>query len=106
MEIDSKELEKQILELKTPIMVEFWSSWCPPCQMIKDILDELENEYEGKVKILKINSDMNADAVSKYGVKGLPGFIFFKNGNEVKREVGAKSKKELQDLLEEVITKL
>jgi len=103
MEINSKDLEKEILNSKKPVLVEFWGSWCLPCQMMAPTLKEFEKEYQDKIKILKINSDINPIVSDQYNIKGVPTFILFIKGKEVKREVGAKSKLELCKLINDSI---
>jgi thioredoxin 1 len=80
--------------------VDFWASWCLPCKAIEEILKELEKEYEGRVKICKLNVDRNRFTAQKYDISGLPTFVIFKDGEPVFREVAAKSKRELQDMIE------
>jgi thioredoxin 1 len=96
-----KELEKEILNSKKPVLLEIWSSWCLSCQAMKSTLEELEEDYKDKIKILKVNPDFNSAISSHYKVKGLPTFIFLKEGREIKREVGAKSKEELSKMIDE-----
>jgi len=103
MEIRPDDLKKEISNSKRPILVEFWSSWCLPCQAMKSILEELEKEYQKKMKIFKINADLNPSASSQYSIKGLPTLVFFKGGKEIKRLVGAKSKKEVLEIVEGLI---
>lgn len=100
MELTSQNLTKQIKKSKIPVLVEFWGSWCPPCQMMAPILEKLAKKYKHKIKILKINTDKNFSIASEFRIRGLPTFILFKNGKEIKREVGAKSKSELCKIVE------
>ncbi|MBU6997090.1 MAG: thioredoxin [Theionarchaea archaeon] len=100
MEITDRVFEKEVLSADVPVLVDFWASWCLPCKAIEETLKELEGEYRGKVKICKLNVDRNKFTAQKYNISGLPTFIFFKNGEPVFREVAAKSKKELQDMIE------
>lgn len=100
---NARQLEEEIKKAKIPILVEFWSSWCAPCQMVKSILEVIEQEYQNKLKVIKINTDLNFNLSSQYKIMGVPTFILFKNGQEVRREVGAKSKEELERLISETI---
>lgn len=100
MELTDRMFEKEVLQSELPVFVDFWASWCLPCKAIESMLDEMEEEYAGKVKICRINADRNKFTAQKYNISGLPTFIIFKDGNPVVQKVGAKSKKELQDMIE------
>ena len=100
MRINLANLKKEIFNSEKPVLLEFWGSWCLPCQVMKFTLKELEKEYQKKIKILKINSDLNPFISSQFKIKGLPSFILFKKGKEIKREVGAKSKEELYKIID------
>lgn len=101
MEVTDRTFEKEVLQSDTPVLVDFWASWCLPCKAIEHMLDELEEEYSGKVKICKLNVDRNKFTAQKYDISGLPTFIIFKDGEPVKREVAAKSRTELKEMIEE-----
>ena len=102
MEANLQGLEKLIAESEAPLLVEFWSSWCPPCQMMKQTLEEFEKEFQERIKLVKINPDINPAVSSKYNIMGLPTFAVFHKGKEIKREVGAKSKEQLKLLIETI----
>lgn len=103
MKKNSKDLEKEITSSEMPVLAEFWGSWCLPCQMMDPTLKELEKEYQDKIKILKINSDTNPTVSSKYDIRGVPTFILFRKGKEIKREIGAKSKEELCKIIDDFL---
>jgi len=87
----------------TPILIDFWAEWCGPCKMIAPVLDELAADYGGKLKICKVDVDANPDIPQKFGIRGIPTLIMFKNGNAEATKVGALSKTQLKDFIEEVI---
>ncbi len=91
--------EKEVLESNIPVLVDYWAEWCGPCKMIAPILDSLTNEYDGKLKISKINIDDNQQTPQKYGVRGIPTLMIFKNGNVEATKVGALSKSQLTDFI-------
>ena len=80
--------ESEVLQSNTPVLVDYWAEWCGPCKMIAPILDDVAKEYSGKLKVAKLNIDENQDTPPKYGIRGIPTLMLFKNGNvEVPRSV-------------------
>ena len=88
--------EKDISEPSSLVLVDFWAEWCGPCKQVGPILEEIANEYESKIKILKINIDENPQTPQKYGVRGIPTLMLFNNGNLVDSKVGSLPKSALE----------
>lgn len=99
MELTDHNFEQEVEKSDKPVMVEFWGSWCPPCKMMAPILEELNNEYEGSVKIKKINMDLHPGSAEKFRIMGVPTFILFKEGKEIKRLVAAQTKDKLKEFV-------
>ena len=95
------DFETDVLKAELPVLVDFWAEWCQPCKMISPIVDEVAKEYAGKVKFVKMNVDDNAETPAKYGVRGIPSLLVFKDGNVVATKVGALSKSQLTAFLDE-----
>ena len=92
--------DKEVLQSSLPVLVDFWAPWCGPCRMISPILDEIADEYVGRFKIVKMNTDENQDTAMKYGIMSIPTLVIFKNGEVVDGMIGAVPKKMLKELLE------
>ena len=87
---------EEVLESKVPVMVDFWATWCGPCKMLAPTVSELADEYEGKVKVCKLDVDQAMDIAMSYGVASIPTLILFKDGEIVKKSVGVVSKTEIE----------
>ena len=98
------DFKTQVLESKEPVVVDFWAPWCAPCRIVSPIIDELAQEFEGKVKVGKLNVDENSQIASAYSVMSIPSIMFFKDGNPVRTMVGAQSKENYKQAIEEVLS--
>ena len=87
--------EDEVLNASDPVLVDYWAEWCGPCKMIAPILDEIASEYTGKIKVAKLNIDDNPQTPPKYGIRGIPTLMLFKNGSVEATKVGALSKSQL-----------
>jgi thioredoxin 1 len=87
--------QNEVLESSEPVLVDYWAEWCGPCKMIAPILTEIATEYQGKVKVAKLNIDENPQTPPKYGIRGIPTLMLFKGGNVEATKVGALSKSQL-----------
>jgi len=87
--------EDEVLNAEGPVLVDYWADWCGPCKMIAPILDDISSEYKGKIKVAKLNIDDNPTTPPKYGIRGIPTLMLFKNGNVEATKVGAVSKSQL-----------
>jgi len=101
VKIDNDNFQSDVLESETPVVVDFWAEWCGPCKMIGPILEELAAEFGDKVKIAKLNIDENQMTPAKYGIRGIPTLLLFKNGEVAGQQVGAMSKSQLQQFVEQ-----
>jgi len=93
--ITDDNFEQEVLQSNTPVLVDYWAEWCGPCKMIAPALDQIASEYQGRLKVAKLNIDENQGTPPKYGIRGIPTLMIFKNGNLEATKVGALSKTQL-----------
>ncbi len=102
LEFTDANFEEEVLKSEKPVLVDFWASWCGPCQMMSPVIDEVASEIGDVAKVGKLNVDENAESAQKYGVMSIPTIIMFKDGKNVKQLVGAQAKEVLVEELKNV----
>ena len=103
IQLSDDSFEADVINAAGPVLVDFWAEWCGPCKMIAPILEEVAGEFEGKLTVAKLNVDENNETPPKYGIRGIPTLLLFKDGNVAATKVGALSKTQLQEFLNENI---
>ena len=99
--ISDASFDADVLQSAQPVLVDYWAEWCGPCKMIAPILDEVSNTYDGKLQIAKMNVDENRDIPAKFGIRGIPTLMLFKNGQLAATKVGAMSKAQLTAFIDQ-----
>lgn len=102
--LNQNNFQAEVLSSAAPVLVDFWAEWCGPCKMIAPILDELATEYNGQIRIGKVNIDDNQNLAAQYGVRAIPTLLLFKNGQVVEQIVGLRSKRDLKSSLDRTVT--
>lgn len=97
--------EAEVLKSDLPVLVDFWAPWCGPCRMVAPVVDEIAKQYEGEVKVVKLNTDENPNVASKYGIRSIPTLMIFKGGDRVDTVVGAVPKATLAETLNKHLPK-
>ncbi|MCH7968890.1 MAG: thioredoxin [Thaumarchaeota archaeon] len=100
---DTKTWEIDVMNSKVPVFVDFWAEWCGPCRMVSPVVEELSNDYDGKVKFVKVNVDEANELASKYNIFSIPTLAIFKNGQLVSQQVGAASKDSYKNMIEKTL---
>lgn len=102
-EIKDADFDTVVLKATKPVLVDFWASWCGPCRMLAPIIEELANEYGDKIDFVKINVDENVETPKKFGIRGIPTLILFKDGQAINTTVGALPKSRIEEILKKFI---
>ncbi|MEK6970913.1 MAG: thioredoxin [archaeon] len=105
MPLTTGTFEKEVLKHSTPVIVDFWAVWCAPCKMLAPRFEELESEYQGKLKFAKINVDENPETAQAHEISGIPCLVLFSHGKEIGRIVGLMPKSELKKQIDEQLAK-
>ncbi len=101
--VDESNFDQIVLQAKTPVLVDFWATWCGPCRMIAPIVEELVEEYEGRISFAKLDVDQNPRTASNYGIMSIPTLLIFKNGNPISNIIGFRPKAELKRNLDDAL---
>lgn len=100
LEITDSNFEQEVASAKVPVLVDFWAAWCAPCRMLAPTVEAIAKDYDGRAKVGKLNVDENNEISAKFGIKGIPTLILFKNGQEQERVVGATTKDNIARMLD------
>ncbi|MBD2016942.1 thioredoxin [Microcoleus sp. FACHB-53] len=103
VQVTDASFKQDVLESDIPVLVDFWAPWCGPCRMVAPVVDEIAQQYDGKVKVVKLNTDENPQVASQYGIRSIPTLMIFKGGQRVDMVVGAVPKTTLANTLEKYI---
>jgi len=98
--LTKENFNQEVKESNIPVLVDFWASWCGPCRMVAPVIDELANDFDGRIKVGKVNVDEQRELAMQYKVMSIPTIILFKNGEEVDKIVGVRSKQDFANMIE------
>jgi thioredoxin 1 len=103
VQVTDSSFKQEVLDSEVPVLVDFWAPWCGPCRMVAPVVDEIAQQYEGQVKVVKLNTDENPNVASQYGIRSIPTLMIFKGGQRVDMVVGAVPKTTLSNTLEKYL---
>jgi thioredoxin 1 len=103
LEVTDASFDQEVIKSEQPVLVDFWAVWCGPCKAMAPVVDSLAESYAGKLKVAKVNVDQNGGAPSRYGIRGIPTLLFFKDGKVVDQVVGYKSQEEIEEKVKSLI---
>ncbi len=103
VKLTKENFESEVIKSDVPVLVDFWASWCGPCRMVSPILDEIDQEYDNKIKVGKVNVDEQGELASEYAIVSIPTILIIKNGKIIEKLVGVHSKDEFCDVIDGVI---
>ncbi|WP_223636172.1 thioredoxin [Corallococcus sp. EGB] len=103
IELGDAEFQREVLEAKEPVLVDFTATWCPPCRVLAPVIDSLAAEYKGRMKMAKLNVDDHPRTPEQYGIRAMPTLLFFKGGKVVKQVVGAVPRAKLEEAVRQVL---
>ncbi len=101
--ITADNFESEVLKSPIPVLIDFWATWCAPCRMIAPIVEEIANEYDGKLKVCKVDVDSNPSIAVEYGIRSIPTLLFFKNGRVVGQIIGAVAKNRIVEQIKNIL---
>ncbi|MBD1841038.1 thioredoxin [Coleofasciculus sp. FACHB-64] len=102
-QVTDASFKQEVLDSEVPVLVDFWAPWCGPCRMVAPVVDEIAQQYDGQVKVVKLNTDENPNVASQYGIRSIPTLMIFKGGQRVDMVVGAVPKTTLANTLEKYL---
>ncbi len=102
-EVTDAEFEQEVLNADLPVLVDFWAEWCGPCRIVSPLVEELAEEYDGKIKFVKVDTEENFDTTARFGIMSIPTLLVFKGGQQVDKIIGAKPKGDLERSLEKAL---
>jgi len=103
LEVSDETFDAEIINSELPVMVDFWAEWCGPCRMVSPVVEELAKEYEGKIKVAKMDVEQNRQTPARFGIRNIPTLIFFKGGEVARTIIGAQPKSSIEEQLKKLL---